>query len=96
VVIPWVSDPDYTKETALPHDTHVNVQYVKLSQLSKPSLHESEKVDCVIIEGGQDLSGAALDVLIRQASGPRIIFGDPYHQIHMGKSIGSELNFSSR
>lgn len=79
-----IRDPDYMEVNPLPQDAHV-----KLWQLSKPSnLHLTEEVNCIIIEDGQDFSGATLDVFLWQTSGPLIIFGDPFQQIsQLGKLI---------
>ncbi|XP_057370798.1 F-box DNA helicase 1-like isoform X2 [Daphnia carinata] len=55
--------------------------YLKIWQLQKPNLFESEEVDCVMVDEGQDMSGAMLDIFLRHP-GPRIIVGDPHQQIY--------------
>jgi superfamily I DNA/RNA helicase len=49
--------------------------------LEKPNLFETEEVDCVMVDEGQDLNGAMLDIFLSNI-GPRIIVGDPHQQIY--------------
>lgn len=73
-----ISNPKYTKVKALPHDA-----YLKIWLLQEPlDLHQTEKVDCIILKDGQDFSDARLDAFLRRTSCPRIIFGDFYQQLH--------------
>jgi len=82
-----ISDPNYTKVNALPHDA-----YVKIWQLSKPTnLQDTERVDCIMIDEAQDMNGAMLDVFLHQTGCPRIIVGDPYQQIYQWRK--SQLFF---
>lgn len=60
----------------LPHDG-----YLKLWQLTKPNLFKSENVDCVMVDEGQDMNGAMLDIFLSYP-GARIIVGDPHQQIY--------------
>ena len=55
--------------------------YLKLWQLSVPNLVREYGVDCILLDEGQDLSGAMLDVFLHQQCA-RIIVGDPHQQIY--------------
>ncbi|XP_045025569.1 F-box DNA helicase 1 isoform X1 [Daphnia magna] len=65
--------------------------YLKIWQLQKPNLFESEEVDCVMVDEGQDLNGAMLDIFLRHP-GPRIIVGDPHQQIYRWRYAVNALN----
>lgn len=71
-----VKNPYEMRLQKLPHDA-----YLKIWQLSKPNLFECENVDCVMIDEGQDMNGAMLDIFLSHP-GPRMIVGDPNQQIY--------------
>lgn len=54
---------------------------VKLFQLSKPNLKELFKCDVLLIDEGQDLNPAMLDITLSQKC-PKFIVGDPNQQIY--------------
>ena len=58
--------------------------YIKLCQLSNPDLHNLGKkgpFDVLLIDEGQDMNPAMLDVCLRQ-KGLKVIVGDPNQQIY--------------
>lgn len=71
-----IKNPNQKVLGKLPHDA-----YLKLWQLTKPNMFRSEEVDCVMVDEGQDMNGAMLDVFLTNP-GPRVIVGDPNQQIY--------------
>ncbi len=72
-----------------PYDTKLNMPFdafLKLWQLKKPNLFKIEKVDCIMVDEGQDMSGAMLDIFLTHP-GSRIIVGDPHQQIYSWSKI---------
>ena len=73
-----MSDPEDTR-IRIPHDG-----YLKVWQLRSPSLRyvkphpraEPRKMDVLLIDEGQDMNPAMLDVFIKQEM-PVVIVGDP-------------------
>lgn len=61
----------------LPHDG-----YLKLFQLKKPTLQRNHPHDVLMIDEGQDMNPAMLDIFIRQKTN-KIIVGDPNQQIYV-------------
>ena len=58
--------------------------YIKLCQLSNPDLHTLERkgpYDVILIDEGQDMNPAMLDICLRQ-KGLKVIVGDPNQQIY--------------
>ena len=69
-----VDDP----RVKMPHDG-----YLKAWQLSKPSLQWVWQHDVLLIDEGQDMSPAMLDIFLGQEGTPKVIVGDPNQQIYM-------------
>ncbi|CAG0885657.1 unnamed protein product [Darwinula stevensoni] len=69
----WECMTRTSHQLRLPHDA-----YLKLWQLHHPTL---EQKDCILIDEGQDMNAAMLDVLMSQIC-PKIIVGDPNQQIY--------------
>ena len=67
--------------------------FLKLWQLKKPNLFKLEKVDCIMVDEGQDMSGAMLDIFLTHP-GSRIIVGDPHQQIYSWSTISASLSRS--
>ena len=81
-----VKNPKNTK-LKMPFDA-----FLKLWQLKKPNLFKLEKVDCIMVDEGQDMSGAMLDIFLTHP-GSRIIVGDPHQQIYSWSTISASFFF---
>ncbi len=55
--------------------------YLKMFQLSRPDLRSFFDFDVLLMDEGQDMNPAMLDVCLKQ-SGLKLIVGDPYQQIY--------------
>lgn len=64
------------------HDT-----YFKLFQLSNPAL----PYDIILLDEGQDSSGALLDIFLRQSS-TKVIVGDPHQQLYSWRGAINSLD----
>lgn len=73
------------KSIKLPHDG-----YLKLFQLKKPSLQKNFVHDVLMIDEGQDMNPAMLDIFIRQKTN-KIIVGDPNQQIYNFRGMCDNL-----
>lgn len=56
--------------------------FLKIWQLKRPNLFKLENVDCVIVDEGQDMNNAMLDIFLGYGDGSRVIVGDPHQQIY--------------
>lgn len=59
--------------------------FLKIWQLEKPNLYQLEQVDCIIVDEGQDMNAAMLDIFLNH-SGARVIVGDPHQQIYQWRN----------
>lgn len=55
--------------------------YLKLFQLMEPNLKSKRNFDVILIDEGQDMNPAILDICLRQSC-PKVIVGDPHQQIY--------------
>ena len=80
-----------------PNDVRLNMPFdaiLKIWQLEKPNLFKTEGVDCVMVDEGQDMNGAMLDIFLNSGPGPRIIVGDPHQQIYAWSKKANFVIFS--
>jgi F-box protein 18 (helicase) len=70
----------------MPHDG-----YLKLWQLRQPNLQSNYPHHVLMIDEGQDMNPAMLDVLMRQKT-TKIIVGDPNQQIYMFRGAINALS----
>lgn len=76
------------------HDSRIQIShdgYLKMWQLSKPNLQDSFLHDVLMIDEGQDMNPAMLDIFQRQAT-TKIIVGDPWQQIYSFRGAVNALN----
>ena len=61
-------------------DKRINIShdgYLKLWQLQEPNLQDMHKHDVLMVDEGQDMNPAMLDIFNRQKTCTKIIVGDP-------------------
>ncbi len=82
-----MSDPEEVS-VKISHDG-----YLKVWQLGRPVLNDMKKIqhDVLLVDEGQDMNPAMLDVFHRQSSTPRFIVGDPHQQIYLFRGAVNAL-----
>ncbi len=73
------------KRIRMPHDG-----YLKLWQLSRPILTNSDPHDVILLDEAQDLNPAALTVFMKQPT-PLVLVGDPHQQIYSFRGATNAL-----
>ncbi len=73
----------------LPHDG-----YLKLWQLGSPSLQDIQRHDVLLMDEGQDMNPAMLDVFMKQRT-PKFIVGDPHQQVCLETKMTHSTLFPS-
>ncbi len=82
-----MSDPEEAS-VKISHDG-----YLKVWQLGRPVLNDVKKIrhDVLLVDEGQDMNPAMLDVFHRQSSTPRFIVGDPHQQVYVFRGAVNAL-----